>query len=178
MTREFIFIQLLGVMAWLMQVLSYYRKNTNKILMFQIIGTLLYCMHYFLLRAYSGLLICAIEVIFDYLYYKTNKDKCLYIISIPIRIIAGIIGFNILMDILPILASLIDGYSLTKKKKMVVVGAIISYSLWAIYDIYVMSISGAITNSIVVISNVFILLFQYNIFKTNKDIFDPKKSFK
>jgi len=178
MNLEFVSIQLLGAIAWLMQVLSYYRKNTNKIIMFQIIGTLLYCYHYFLLRAYSGLLICAVEVIFDYLYYKTNKDKYLYIISIPLRIIAGIVGFNIFWDILPILASLIDGYSLTKKKKTVVIGAIISYSLWVIYDIYVMSISGAITNSIVVISNIFILLFQHNIFKTNKDVFDPKKTFK
>lgn len=174
MTLKFILIQLLGIIAWIMLVLSYHRKNTNKILVFQIIGTFLYCVHYFLLGAYSGLFICAFEVIFDFLYYKTDKDKYIYLISIPIRILGGIFSFKIFIDILPIAASLIDGYSLTKKKKIVVIGAIISYTLWVIYDIYVMSISGAITDGIVVLSNLSILLFNFDIFKTGKDLFDPR----
>lgn len=161
----FIFIQILGLLAWLFLVLSYYRKNTNKILVFQIIGTLLYCIHYFLLGGYSGLFICAFETIFDYGYYKTDKDEYIYIISVPIRIIGGLLTFRGVMDLLPIIASLTDGYTLTKKKKIVVIGAIISYTLWVIYDIYVMSISGAITDGIIVLSNISILLFNYNILK-------------
>lgn len=165
MNIQFIFIQLIGAIAWLFLVISYYRKNTNKILIFQIIGTLLYCLHYFLLGAYSGLFICAFETIFDLGYYKTDKDKYIYIVSIPIRIVGGLLTFGTIYDILPIMASLIDGYSLTKKKKLVVVGAVISYTLWVIYDICVMSISGAITDGIIVLSNLAILFFNYNIFK-------------
>lgn len=174
MNFEFILIQIIGIFAWLMLVLSYYRKDTNKILAFQIIGTFLYCVHYYLLGAYSGLFICFFEVVFDYLYYKTDKDKYIYIASIPIRILGGIFSFKIFMDILPILASLIDGYSLTKRKKLVVIGAIISYTLWVIYDISVLSISGAITDGIVVLSNLSILLFNFDIFKTGKKIFLPR----
>lgn len=176
MTLEFIFIQVIGIVAWLMLVLSYYRKNTNKILAFQIIGTVLYCIHYYLLGAYSGLFICFFEVVFDFLYYKTDKDKYIYIISVPIRIMGGIFSFKVFLDILPILASLIDGYSLTKKKKIVVIGAVISYTLWVIYDIYVMSISGAITDGIVVLSNLSILLFEFDIFKTGKESFEPRNN--
>lgn len=165
----FIFIQLVGILAWLMLILSYYRKDTNRILVFQIIGTILYCLHYYLLGAYSGLFICAFEVIFDYGYYKTNKDKYIYILSIPIRIFGGLIGFKKIVDVFPIIASLIDGYSLTKRKKIVVVGAIISYTLWVIYDICVMSYSGVLTDGLVVLSNLFILLF-------NKDIKTIAKS--
>ena len=165
----FIFIQLVGILAWLMLILSYYRKDTNRILVFQIIGTFLYCLHYYLLGAYSGLFICAFEVIFDYGYYKTNKDKYIYILSIPIRIFGGLIGFKKIVDVFPIIASLIDGYSLTKRKKIVVVGAIISYTLWVIYDICVMSYSGVLTDGLVVLSNLFILLF-------NKDIKTIAKS--
>jgi len=161
----FIIIQIIGFIAWLMLAVSYYRKNTNKILVFQIIGTLLFCLHYFLLGAYSGLFICAFETLFDFGYYKTDKDKYIYLISIPVRIIGGLLTFKTLYDILPIFASLIDGYSLTKKKKLVVVGAVISYTLWVIYDICVMSISGAITDGIIVLSNLAILFFNYNIFK-------------
>lgn len=176
MTLEFILIQAIGVIAWIMLVLSYHRKDTNRILVFQIIGTFLYCVHYFLLGGYSGLFICAFEVIFDFLYYKTDKDKYIYIISIPVRILGGIFSFKIFMDILPIAASLIDGYSLTKKKKIVVIGAIISYTLWVIYDISVMSISGAITDGIVVLSNLSILLFNFDFFKTGRELFDPRKN--
>lgn len=160
-----IFIQLLGLLAWLILLISYYRKNTNRILAFQIIATVLYCLHYFLLKAYSGLFICLIEVICDFLYYKTDKDDLIYKISIPFRIFSGIISYKIFVDILPIMASLIDGYSLTKKKQKVVFGAIISYTLWVIYDIGVSSWSCAITDTIIVLSNISILLYSKNIFK-------------
>lgn len=160
----FIFIQVIGIVAWLVLMLSYYRKDTDRILVFQIIGTILYCIHYGLLGAWSGLFICACETLFDFGYYKTDKDKYIYMASIPIRIIGGLIGFQSLVDILPIAASLTDGYTLTKKKKIVVVGAVISYTMWVIYDIFVMSYSGAITDGMIVLSNLSILLFNFNIF--------------
>lgn len=165
MDLYFIFIQFIGIVAWLFLVLSYYRKNTNAILVFQIIGTILFCIHYFLLGAYSGLFICAFEVLFDYGYYKTDKDGYIYVASIPVRILGGLLTYRGLIDVLPISASLIDGYTLTKKKKFVVIGAIISYTLWVIYDICVLSISGAITDGIIVLSNISILFFDYDMFE-------------
>ena len=165
----FIFIQMIAIIAVLMLILSYYRKDTNRILVFQIVGTVLYCVHYGLLGAWSGLFICACETLFDLGYYKTDKDKYIYMASIPIRIIGGLIGFSTLVDILPITASLTDGYTLTKKKKVVVIGAVISYTMWVIYDIFVMSYSGAITDGMIVLSNLSILLFGYNVIdKKNK----------
>lgn len=169
----FIFIQVLGIIAWFMLILSYYRKDTNRILVFQIIGTILYCIHYGLLGAYSGLFICAFEVLFDFGYYKTDKDKYIYIVSVPIRIIGGLISFQRWADILPIIASLVDGYVLTKKKKIVVVGAVISYILWVIYDLFVGSYSGVITDGLVVVSNLSILLFNFNIFNRNDKSGEP-----
>lgn len=82
-----IFIQLLGLLAWLLLLISYYRKDTNRILLLQVIATILYCVHYLLLNAYSGLFICLVEVICDFLYYKTDKDELIYKISIPFRIL-------------------------------------------------------------------------------------------
>lgn len=165
MTYYDVFIQLLGLLAWLILLISYYRKDTNRILAFQIIATLLYCVHYFLLGAYSGLFICLIEVICDFLYYKTDKDDLIFKISVPFRVLGGIISYHLFVDILPIMASLIDGYSLTKKKDKVVFGAIISYTLWVIYDIGVGSWSCAITDSIVVVSNISIMFYSKNLFK-------------
>ena len=160
-------IQLIGIVAWLMLGLSYYRKDTDRILMFQIVGTVLYCVHYGLLGAWSGLFICACETIFDFGYYATDKDDYIYMASVPIRIIGGLFGFQSIVDILPITASLTDGYTLTKKKKVVVFGAVISYTMWVIYDIFVGSYSGALTDGMIVLSNLSILLFGYNIFNKN-----------
>ena len=159
------FVQLLGLLAWLVLLLSYYRKDTNRILVFQIIATVLYCLHYFLLGAYSGLFICMVEVICDFLYYKTDKDDLIYKLSIPFRIFGGILSYQMFVDVLPIAASLIDGYSLTKKKDKVVFGAIVSYTLWVIYDIGVGSWSCAVTDGLVVLSNLSIIFFSKHIFK-------------
>ena len=165
MDLSFWLIQGLGIVAWLVLVVSYYRKDTNRILVFQVISTILYCIHYFLLGAYSGLIICIFEVIRDSLYYKTDKDNIIFIVSAIVYIIGSIFTFETVLDLFPIAASLLDGYTLTKKKKIVVIGAIISYTLWVIYDLYVKSYSGAITDGIVVLSNISILLFQFDLFK-------------
>ena len=161
---EFWMVQLIGIIAWLLIVFSYYRKNTDKILYFQIISTILWCIHYFLLGAYSGLFICAFEVIRDSLYYKTDKDDYIFLGSIPIYILYGIISYSGIVELLPIFSSTIDGFTLTKKKKIVVIGAVISYTIWVIYDIAVKSYSGAFTDGIVVLSNISILLFDKGLF--------------
>ena len=62
------------------------------------------------------------------------------------------------IDILPILASLVDGYSLTKSKEFVIIGGIITYLIWVIYDLSVMSFTGAIFDGIIVISNIYIII--------------------
>ena len=173
MNLYFIFIQIIGILAWLFLLLSYHRKDTNRILVFQIIGTVLYCIHYGLLGAYSGLFICACETLFDFGYYKTDKDDYIYLVSVPVRVFLGLIGFSRWIDILPVTASLTDGYTLTKNKKVVVIGAILSYTMWVIYDIFVMSYSGAITDGMIVISNLSILIFGYNIFDRKNKSNEP-----
>ncbi len=168
MDIQFIIIQIIGAAAWLFLLASYYRENTNKILFFQIISIILYCIHYFFLQAYSGLFICLFEVIIHTLYYKTDLDFYVYLICVPIYIIGGMLSASTFIEVLPIVASLIESYSLIKNKKKIVIGAIISYTLWVIYDIYVMSYSGAITDGLIVLSNISILLFNYDFFSKNQ----------
>jgi len=99
------------------------------------------------------------------LYYKTDWDDYIYYGSIPVYIISGILSFGGFVELLPIGASLLDGYSLTKKRNIVVVGAIISYTLWVIYDIFVMSYSCAVTDGLVVVSNLLILVRESIFYK-------------
>lgn len=157
MDYKFIFIQVLGFVAWLFLLFSYYQKNTKRILVFQIIGNILFIIHYFFLNAFSGLVICACDMIFGTGYYKSNKAIKVYIISIPIRILCGLLFFSTWLDVLPIAAGLIEGYSLTKEKKFIVIGAIFTYIIWLIYDFCVLSISGALSDGIIIASNIFII---------------------
>ncbi len=160
MDLYFYFVQLIGFVAWLLLAFSYYRKDTNHILVFQIISTILFCVHYLLLGAYSGLLICVYEVIRDYAYYRTDADNYIFMGSILVYGISAYVTFTTVLDLFPYIASLIDGFFLTKKRVIVVLGAIVTYTLWLIYDLYAMSYSGAITDGIIIISNLYILIFR------------------
>lgn len=168
MSISFWIVQGVGIVAWLVLLISYYREDTNKILVFQTIATILYCVHYYLLGAYSGLFICVFEVIRDYLYYRTEWDDYIFYGSIPVYIVNGFVTFTGWYDLLPAFSSLLDGYTLTKKKNTVVLGAVVSYTFWVIYDIFVMSYSCAITDGLVVLSNLCILLFDFNPFNYKK----------
>lgn len=160
MDLYFYFIQLIGFVAWILLAVSYYRKDTNHILFFQIISTILFCVHYLLLGAYSGLLICVYEVIRDYSYYKTDADNYIFLGSILVYGISAYVTFTTVLDVFPYIASLIDEFFLTKKRVIVVLGAIVTYTLWLIYDLYAKSYSGAITDGIIIISNLYILIFR------------------
>ena len=157
---NFWIIQLIGFIAGIFLVLSYFRKDTNKVLSFHILSGLLDFIHYLLLGAYSGALIYLFESTRDYLYYKTDKDKYIFIVSAIIYLSVSLFQVRTWYDYLPILASLIDGYSLTLNKKNITIGACISYSIWVIYNIKVLSISGIILDGIIALSNIYILIFK------------------
>ena len=175
MDISFWIVQGIGILAWLILLVSYYREDTDKILIFQTIATALYCIHYLFLDAYSALFICFFEVIRDYLYYKTTWDDYIFYGSIPIYIINCFTTFTGWFDLLPTMSSFLDGSTLTKKKNVVVIGAVISYTSWVIYDLFVKSYSCAITDGLVVLSNLSILLFDFNPFEFKKKGREPLK---
>ena len=106
----------------------------------------------------------------DSLYYKTDEDDNIFLGSIPIYIIYGIVTFSGIVELLPIFSSTIDGYTLTKKRNVVILGAIVSYTIWVIYDLAVKSYSGALTDGIVVLSNLSLLFFNKGLFKNTEII--------
>ena len=117
MNMSFILIQLIGLLAGIILILSYFRKDTNKVLLFHIISNSLDTIHYLLLGAYSGAFVYLLEGTRDTLYYKTNKDKYIFIISAILYLSISFFTVRAWIDYLPILASLIDGYTLTLEKK-------------------------------------------------------------
>lgn len=161
--------QFTGIIGWLLLVYSYYKEDIDKLLFIQIISSIFYCISYLFLGAYSGLLVCFIELIKGIGYYKTDKDNLLFLISLPIYVLIAIFTYDGLLSLLPIIGSIIDGFSLTKNKTVATIGSAVSNFLWLIYDIVILAFSSALTDGILVVSNCFLLLFGYSrILKTNK----------
>ena len=167
----FIFAQIIGLISWGLLVYSYYKKNIDDILLIQVIGGIFEIIHYFLLGAFSGLVVVILELIRDYSYYKTDYDKYIFIISLPVYFFIGYFSYNHLIDLLPVIASTIDGYALTNKKSIAIIGSIINNSLWFIYDVYCMSIVGVIAELLFIISNIYILFCDKNKIKYIKNSF-------
>lgn len=154
----FICVQLLGFIGWILLVLSYWRKDINGVLSFQLISGFFYALHYYFLGAWEGLFIIVFELFRDFSYYKTDWDKYIFILTIPIYIIVGFLEYNGIVSIYPIIASFVEGFSLTFKKSIAVVGAIISSGLWMVYDYRCGSYVGLVTCFILLISNFIVLL--------------------
>ena len=169
MVIDFWIIQLFDIIAWILLIISYYNLNTKHILIFHILATILYSLHYYLLDAYSGLYICLFEIARDYLYFATNdeKDRLIFIGSIPVYIVIGVLTFKDILGLFPLFASLMAGWSLTKKRNIIVFCAIIEYILWVIYDLTVRSYAGAVTDGLVALANI-ILLCKKDFFKEEK----------
>lgn len=154
----FVLAQLSSFIAWILLLFSYYRKNTDKILGIHILSMMFYLLNYLFLGAWTGLFVIILELLRDFLYYKTDKDNLIFLLTIPFHIILLIFAKDNLIEFIPIIAGLIEGYTLTKKKNIVIPGAVVVYSMWVFYDISVGAYSGALTDGLIVISNLFILL--------------------
>ena len=165
MKINFWIIQLIGALSWIVLVVSYYRKTTNKILSFHIVSTLLDALHYFLLGGIAGGVICIFESIRDFGYYKTDEDDLIFIGTIPFYVINCLFTCSTAFDILPVISSVVDGYTLTKGKKTVIIGAIVAYTLWVIYSITVKSYVGIVVDGILVLSNLSILIFDKDLIR-------------
>lgn len=171
MTLKFIIIQLLDIIAWALLIFSYYRENKKEIVFFQILATVLYSLHYYFLGAFSGLYICIFEIVRDYLYFITDddKDKYIFLCSLPVYgVLVGYMYKN-LYDLFPIISCMLAGWSLTKKRNIIIFCAVIEYVLWVIYDITVKSYTGAFTDGTIVLANI-ILLFDKKIFKDDEKL--------
>ena len=157
---KIILANIFDVIAWLLLVYSFWKNKDNKLLWIQLLANFFFLLNYLFLDAYTGLWVVFFEMFRDYLYIKLDDDKKTFYISLPIYALIGITNFEGFFSLFSIGASLNDGYSLIYHGKRVVWLGILTYVLWLIYDLSVMSYVNAIAEAIVVISNITILFVQ------------------
>lgn len=157
-----IIAQIFGIISWILLLYSYTREDIDELLFVQIGVCVFDVISYLMLGADAGLLICLVELIKTFLYYKTDKDKEIFIVSIFIYFIIGLLTIRQWYACLPVLASLIDSYGASRDSKMANVCSIVSNTLWTIYDILILSYIGAFNDIVVVLCNISVLFLGYS----------------
>lgn len=160
---KFLFIQALGLCAFLCTTASYWGKSKKKILAIQIVGDLFYATHYFLLGALTGGLTQVLGLLREsaFFFSKTKKqEKMIFFVLVPIYLFIGCMTSSTIIEIFPIIASITYCYTLTMAANYVVLGGLIDAIYWLFYDIICGSYTGAFADGIVIISNIFSLIHR------------------
>lgn len=149
------YIQLIGILAFLVLVLSFYKRNPKTIITYQIVSNFSYTIHYFLLGALSGAYISFIGIFRNIAIIKIkNQKKTLVGIVILLYLIVTLIFYEGIHSLFPIVAN--SAYLITMvmgTKKSLLIGGIISPILWSSYGLFVGSYASIVTESILLISN-------------------------
>lgn len=164
MDTQYIIAQILGVIGWTLYLLSFHAKRENKVIFMQILASTFYGLNYGLLGAWSGLFVSALETIRSIGYYKTDKDKYIFRLSVPVYVLIGIFSEDSIVGILPIAASLLESYATLKSKKFMVIGGAIGMCLWIVYGFFYADYVGILTDLLILVSNLSILLNGYSKF--------------
>lgn len=170
---QFLLAQLFGIMAVIFNIITVHFKTKEKILICNIFSNLIVAIQFFLLNAITGGIISLINVlrcIIFYYFKKKNKKPSLLLLIIfeLIVVISGIISFQNIWSIIPIIATLTYTYGLWQDdvKTIKYISAIIGFE-WSIYDLIVKAYVGFVQGIIQFISSV-IAIIKYN--KYNKNI--------
>jgi len=149
------YIQLIGVLAFCILVLSFYKKTPKMIMLYQVASNFIYSIHYFLLGALSGAFINCIGIFRNVCLMNAKKHKnIISILIILIYLLITIIFFEGMYSVLPLIANSQYVIAILKgNRKSLILGGIIGSSLWTIYAIFVNSYVSTITEMIIVISN-------------------------
>jgi len=149
------YIQLIGILAFCVQVLSFYKKKTSMIISYQVVSNFAYTVHYLLLGALSGAYISFVGIFRNIAYLKVKKRKSILAITvISLYLIITIIFYRDIFSLLPFIAN--SQYllcMLKNDKKVLLTSALASSILWATYAIFVSSYASMITESILIVSN-------------------------
>lgn len=169
----FIIAQFFGILAIIANVLSMQMKNKKQIILMFILVNLFSAINFILLQSYSGAVICffaIIQTFINKIFEKKQQSVPKVIIGmyIVISIILGVITFNNIIDIFPIICSIV--YTITiiqDKEKNIRRISLINIILWIIYDIVSQAYTAAISDFLMTISTI-VGMYRFD-YKKNKN---------
>ena len=154
----YIVAQIIGLIAFIISLCAYHKKDKKSILDNMIVSNILNVIHYVLLDAPSGYITKGLAITRDtFVLNKTKHRRLSSVIYLYIFVFIYLtlmyITYNGIISILPFVASIYyliglwDADELRVKKV-----AMYSFIPWLVYNMCVLSISGIISNIISIVS--------------------------
>jgi hypothetical protein len=150
--------QIVGMVALLINVLSYQFNERKKILTMQFFSGAFFTLHYFLLGAYAGAVTNLLSVLralcFSYRgRYKWASHPACPAIFVALSLISTIFTYQNLLSIVPTLAFTFNSVALwSNRPRTTRIFTIPNNSLFLIYNIANASYSGIISDTFVLVS--------------------------
>ena len=177
-----IIAQVIGILAMLINLLSFQQKNQKTIITFQFFGSVLFAVHFFMLSSPIGGILNVTAAIRAAVYSnkeKTHADRPFWILIFTAAYISAYIlvftvfekaptAENFIIEVLPVLSMVVTTVSFwMKDAKMLRTLGLIGSPLWLIYNIINFSIGG-ISSEILNIASILLAMFRYDIKKGGK----------
>lgn len=147
--------EIIGFIALAVADFGYWQKTKLKIIRFRILSLIIFIIHYILKEALCGAILTVFDLLRDYIFSKIKTKKgenIAFYTIIPFYVLLGIFICTNIFEVVIISASIVNVYTLTKRKNDIVISGIIECGCWLIYDIYIHSFSG-ITSDLITITN-------------------------
>ena len=161
---NFWFIQSIGIVALVFVVLAWNAKTRKKILRLQSVNLAFFIIHYILLGAYTGALMCVIVLVRNFVFIKKGEKKWasysiwFYLFSL-LSVVALTISWKGSITILPVVAVILGTYGMYKEKPADMrFYNLINCLIWIPYTIVVFSYPGLLSQ---IIGTIGILMGMY-----------------
>lgn len=144
-----------GIIGLIYSAVAYHKKEKKDILKLLIISNSLSLIQYMFLQAYTGCITIIISIIRNIIALKKRdkNENIILAIFIILYIVMGIITYNSIFSILPIIASIIYVIGIWNGNENIIrKTGLINMYLWLIYSISTFAVAGAIQNIILIIS--------------------------
>ena len=154
----FVVAQILGVLGTACNVISMQLKKKEQILLCFVFAGIFFSANYLLLAGYTGAIVCTVatlQTFVSYLLQRRGKEipKWLIALFFVLSFLGGIITYQHIVDILPILGGITYTWAIIQKEEKYIRWISFSnYILWLVYDIFVKAYSTAISDSICIVS--------------------------
>ena len=150
-----------GILAIILGFVSYQLKTQKQVLFCQAVVGAVFLVHYALIGAVSGMAMNIISLIRNTIYAvrggknDTSFDKAIPIVFTVLMGIMGILSWTNWYSIFVFLGLVINSYCMSfSDPQMIRKSILITSPLVLIYDIFALSIGGAVYESVAVISSV------------------------
>lgn len=163
LTPTYVISQVFTIIMYILLGVTFYVKERKSVLILNFIATISIAIAYSLLGAWTGLAMCIVVIIRNTIFLldekkngkreTINKTDIIILVTLySISIIFAIFSYDGIFSLLSVLATLLNTYSVWQKDiKIYKLLGIPTGILWILYNIYIMSIFGIISESLLLI---------------------------